>query len=116
MMMRRNVVSLIKFFLMAVFTVFLTVVVFRYVRATPNHEIMTPVALVAYDSSSSKNLAMYSNQNFNNHYQDINEKIDWHDYMKIEEEAKRIGKGEHGKPAFLSPSLDALKEKLYQCR
>lgn len=99
---------------MAVFTVFLTVVVFRYVRATPNHEIMTPVALVAFDSSSSKNLAMYSNQNFNNHYQDINEKIDWHDYMKIEEETKRIGKGEHGKPAFLSPSLDALKEKLYQ--
>lgn len=54
---------------MAVFTVFLTVVVFRYVRATPNHEIMTPVALVALDSSSSKNLAMYNNQNFNNHYQ-----------------------------------------------
>lgn len=54
---------------MAVFTVFLTVVVFRYVRATPNHEIMTSVALVAYDSSSSKNLAIYSNQNFNNHYQ-----------------------------------------------
>lgn len=54
---------------MAVFTVFLTVVVFRYVRAIPNHEIMTPVALVAFDSSSSKNLAMYNNQNFNNHYQ-----------------------------------------------
>ncbi|KAK1133054.1 hypothetical protein K0M31_014417 [Melipona bicolor] len=113
-MMRRNVVSLIKFFLLAVFTVFLTVVVFRYVRTSPNHEIVTPIAVLVGIDDSQKNL-LDSRQNFNDHlYQDIDEKIDWHDYEKIEEEKKRSGTGEHGKPAFLSPSLDALKEKLYQ--
>ncbi|XP_043255319.1 N-acetylgalactosaminyltransferase 6 isoform X1 [Colletes gigas] len=114
-MMRRNVISLIKFFILAAFTVFLTVVVFRYVRTSPNHEVATPVAaLVAIDVDSPKN-QIDSGQNFNDHlYQDEEDKIDWHDYKRIEEEAKRNGMGEHGKPTFLSPSLDALKEKLYQ--
>ncbi|CAL7949814.1 unnamed protein product [Xylocopa violacea] len=113
--MKRNVVSLIKFFLLAIFTVFLTVVVFRYVRTSPNHEIVTPaVALINNDGDSPRN-PIDSRQNFNDHlYQDDDEKIDWHDYKKIEEEAKRTGIGEHGRPAFLSPSLDVLKEKLYQ--
>ncbi|XP_076760469.1 N-acetylgalactosaminyltransferase 6 isoform X2 [Xylocopa sonorina] len=114
-MMKRNVVSLIKFFLLAIFTVFLTVVVFRYVRTSPNHEIVTPaIALINNDGDSPRN-SIDSGQNLNDHlYQDDDENIDWHDYKKIEEEAKRTGIGEHGRPAFLSPSLDVFKEKLYQ--
>lgn len=54
--MRRNVVSLIKFFFLAAFTVFLTVVVFRYMRTPPNRQLSTPldalVAAVAVDRKS----------------------------------------------------------------
>ena len=58
--------SLIKFFLLAVFTVFLTVVVFRYVRTSPNHEIVTPIAVLVGIDDSQKNL-FDSRQNFNDH-------------------------------------------------
>lgn len=68
-MMRRNVVSLIKFFLLAVLTVFLTVVIFRYVRTSPNHEIVTPVTvLVGIEGDSQKNF-VDSRQNLNHFYQ-----------------------------------------------
>lgn len=46
-------ISLIKFFFLAAFTVFLTVVVFRYMRTPPNHQLSTPfdalIAAVAVD-------------------------------------------------------------------
>ncbi|XP_031825602.2 N-acetylgalactosaminyltransferase 6 isoform X2 [Nomia melanderi] len=114
-MMRRNVISLIKFFSLAAFTVFLTVVIFRFVRTSPNHEATTPVAaLLVADGDSPKGFPD-SRQSFNGHLnQDEDGKIDWHDYKSMAEDAKRNGMGEHGKPAFLSPSLDMLKEKLYQ--
>nr|XP_031825602.1 N-acetylgalactosaminyltransferase 6-like isoform X2 [Nomia melanderi] len=113
--MRRNVISLIKFFSLAAFTVFLTVVIFRFVRTSPNHEATTPVAaLLVADGDSPKGFPD-SRQSFNGHLnQDEDGKIDWHDYKSMAEDAKRNGMGEHGKPAFLSPSLDMLKEKLYQ--
>lgn len=60
-------ISLIKFFFLAAFTVFLTVVVFRYVRTSPNHEIATPVAaFAALDDDNLKNL-LGSKQIFNEH-------------------------------------------------
>lgn len=40
---------------------------------------------------------------------------DWHDYAAIEEEAKRVGIGEHGKPAFIKDeSLRELEHKMYR--
>lgn len=39
--MKRNVISLLKFCLLAAFTVFLTVVIFRYMRTPPNHRVPT---------------------------------------------------------------------------
>lgn len=41
------------------------------------------------------------------------ERIDWHDLEKIQQESKRKGTGEQGIAASLSPSKDNLKEKLY---
>lgn len=109
--MRRNVISLVKFLLLAAFTVFLTVVVFRYARSPPSHRISTSLdtlATVAVDLRDDGNRG-----NEERSHQDM-DKIDWHDYKKIEEEERRTGMGEHGRPAFLSPSLDVRKEKLYQ--
>lgn len=40
-------ISLIKFFFLAAFTVFLTVVVFRYMRTPPNHQISTSLDALA---------------------------------------------------------------------
>lgn len=66
-MMRRNVVSLIKFFLLAAFIVFLTVVVFRYVRTSPNHEIVTPAAVIMVTDGDSPKHLIDTRQNFNDH-------------------------------------------------
>lgn len=60
-----------------------------------------------YKEKFQKNIPMLISQN-------VDDKIDWHDYKQMLEEKRRRGMGEHGKPAFLSPSLDTLKEKLYQ--
>ncbi|XP_047353132.1 N-acetylgalactosaminyltransferase 6-like isoform X2 [Vespa velutina] len=110
-MMRRNVISLVKFFFLGVFTVFLTVIIFRYIRRPHNRESTSPQVSFALIENGGK-LPMDLTQNFNK--QDVDEKIDWHNYKQIKEDAKRSGTGEQGKPAFLSPSLDALKEKLYK--
>ena len=43
------------------------------------------------------------------------EKIDWHNYELIEEESKRTGPGEHGRPYKLSSEQDiALNAKLFK--
>ncbi|XP_043494953.1 N-acetylgalactosaminyltransferase 6-like [Polistes fuscatus] len=111
-MMRRNVISLLKFFTLAAFTVFLTVIIFRYIRRPHNRELTTEqfpsFLLIENGGKFPRDLAGRFNE------QNEDEKIDWHDYKQIEENGKRSGTGEQGKPAFLSPSLDKLKEKLYK--
>ncbi|KAL1130306.1 hypothetical protein AAG570_013244 [Ranatra chinensis] len=45
----------------------------------------------------------------------LHSKIDWHDYHFIEQELRRKGNGEQGKPATLPPHFSAEeKEKLYK--
>ncbi|KAK0179653.1 hypothetical protein PV327_005387 [Microctonus hyperodae] len=99
-MMKRNVVSLIKFIILATFTVIITVVVFRYVRG-PRNLPGRPQSL------------QFHNANDKITHGNSEEKIDWHDYKRIKEDAERIGIGEQGKPAFLSQSEGMNKEKLY---
>ncbi|KAJ8725219.1 hypothetical protein PYW07_016177 [Mythimna separata] len=41
------------------------------------------------------------------------ERIDWHDYKQIEDERKRVGIGEQGKPATLPPTDADLEKELY---
>lgn len=64
-------ISLIKFFSLAAFTVFLTVVIFRFVRTSPNHEVTTPAAaLLVADSDSPKGFPD-SRQSFNGHLNQV---------------------------------------------
>nr|CAD7574636.1 unnamed protein product [Timema californicum] len=112
--MRRSVKGVLKFLLLAALTVITTVVVFRYVRrmevirdmgvheargAMPlppenqDHLVMKPIVSDGNSSGS---------------------KIDWHDYAAILTDSKRKGKGEQGKPAYLSPDDTALKQTLYK--
>lgn len=46
---------------------FLTVVVFRYVRTSPNHEVATPVAAFVAANSDSPKTLMDPKLNFNEH-------------------------------------------------
>ncbi|XP_015602168.1 N-acetylgalactosaminyltransferase 6 [Cephus cinctus] len=101
--MRRNIVSLIKFFFLAVCTVLLTVIIFRYIRGTRINSNLVQAAVI-------RSPVLENDSNIIQ--EDI--KIDWHNYEHIAEESKRTGTGEHGKPAFLSPSMKNVKEKLYQ--
>ncbi|XP_015113732.1 N-acetylgalactosaminyltransferase 6 isoform X2 [Diachasma alloeum] len=41
-------------------------------------------------------------------------KLDWHNLKLINEESKRTGMGEQGRPATLPPSSSPLRDKLYQ--
>ncbi|XP_044011131.1 N-acetylgalactosaminyltransferase 6 [Aphidius gifuensis] len=103
--MRRNVVSLLKFICLAICTVFLTVIIFRYVRGPRRLKII---------QHQVNNNEHYQQQQQLSEKQDPNEKVDWHDYKKIAEESKRTGPGEHGRPAFLSKKQELYKDKLYQ--
>lgn len=63
-MMRRNVISLVKFFFLAVFTVFLTVIIFRYIRRPHNRESTSPQVPFALIEDGRK-LPMDLARNFN---------------------------------------------------
>nr|CAD7606450.1 unnamed protein product [Timema genevievae] len=113
--MRRSVKGVLKFLLLAALTVITTVVVFRYVRrmevirdmgvheargAMPlppeNQDHLVIMKPIVSDGNSSGS------------------KIDWHDYAVILSDSKRKGKGEQGKPAYLSPDDTTLKQTLYK--
>ncbi|XP_057327538.1 N-acetylgalactosaminyltransferase 6-like [Microplitis mediator] len=101
--MKRNVISLIKFLFVATFAVLLTIVVFRYVRGPRISFTGSPHSLNLFDGDKT------SNPNGQ-----LEEKIDWHDYKKIKEDSERVGIGEQGKPAILSPTKRLIEEKLYK--
>ncbi|CAG5097173.1 Similar to Pgant6: N-acetylgalactosaminyltransferase 6 (Drosophila melanogaster) [Cotesia congregata] len=100
--MKRNVISLIKFLFVATFAVLLTIVVFRYVRGPRLSIAGSPHSLNIFEGDKN-----YPNGQ-------LEEKIDWHDYKKMKEDSSRVGIGEQGKPATLSPSKRLTEDKLYK--
>lgn len=111
--MRRNIKSICRFLLLAGITVVTTVIIFRLVRHT---ELTGPlpwgaemgamplppeaqVHLVAIPPAASINLSS---------------KIDWHNYEQIEQDSRRQGMGEQGKPVNLGSEYDEAKEELYK--
>ncbi|XP_063973715.1 N-acetylgalactosaminyltransferase 6 [Diachasmimorpha longicaudata] len=106
--MKRNAVSLIKFVFLAAITVITTVIVFRYVRS----------GKISYSRGGhSLQLHNYPEDQQKNEKLDIDspaDKIDWHNLKLINEESRRTGIGEQGRPASLPPSSASQKDKLYQ--
>ncbi|XP_066600094.1 N-acetylgalactosaminyltransferase 6-like [Prorops nasuta] len=84
-MMKRNLISLIKFILFAILTIFSTVVIFRCIRSTsPKNREITSATLQQISSDGTK------------------------------KEEQVLGFGEQGRPAFLPPNMNASKEQLYR--
>ncbi|XP_034939767.1 N-acetylgalactosaminyltransferase 6 [Chelonus insularis] len=105
--MRRNIISLIKLLFAVVLTILLTIVIFRYIKGP-----------LSSNTSHSYTLNYWlQNTTPNNHQinEESDEKIDWHDYEKINYEKERSGIGEHGKPATISPTVPKEDiDKLYR--
>ncbi|XP_014217204.1 N-acetylgalactosaminyltransferase 6 [Copidosoma floridanum] len=105
--MKRNLVSWLKFLVLAVLLVFLTTLTFRVLRGHRGYELSIPRALVLDRRIDYEDLIAQQEV-------DPDGKIDWHDYRRIGEEKSRMGLGEQGKPAYLDASMEDLKDKLYK--
>ncbi|XP_073967520.1 N-acetylgalactosaminyltransferase 6-like isoform X1 [Choristoneura fumiferana] len=64
-----------------------------------------PAVLPHKNALTSDNIALFVPKSL--------KKIDWHNYTLIAEEEKRVGIGEHGKPAVLPPEDSQLEDELY---
>ncbi|KAJ1521517.1 hypothetical protein ONE63_003180 [Megalurothrips usitatus] len=106
--MRFSVKSVCKFAALLVWTVVLTVIVFRYVRGPPPSARSPSSAALREHPKDVRPAAQALRA------ADDDERIDWHDYKQIYAEKRRRGKGEQGAQAFLSSSYDTQKKsKLY---
>ncbi|NP_001161259.1 polypeptide GalNAc transferase 6-like [Nasonia vitripennis] len=111
--MKRNLISWFKFLVLAAFTVFLTTLIFRFLRGPRIIVHDSPAARARFLRENGK-LAADAIQSPLEHEVIIEGKIDWHDYERIQNEEKRTGTGEQGKAATLSPSMEDLKDRLYK--
>ncbi|XP_063232674.1 putative polypeptide N-acetylgalactosaminyltransferase 10 isoform X1 [Bacillus rossius redtenbacheri] len=116
--MRRSIKSVLKFLLLAAVTVLTTVVVFRYVRRV---ETMSAGGDLVVEAHGAMPLPPQppggAREKTEFVVRDVGKapaKIDWHDYAAIERDARRKGKGEQGKPAYLTPDDTPEKEALYK--
>nr|CAD7447824.1 unnamed protein product [Timema bartmani] len=113
--MRRSVKGVLKFLLLAALTVITTVVVFRYVRRMEVirdmgvHEARGAMPLPPENQDHLVIMKPIVSDGNSSGF-----KIDWHDYAVILSDSKRKGKGEQGKPAYLSPDDTSLKQTLYK--
>lgn len=104
--MRRNLISVVKFLILSIFTIFITIVIFRFLRH-PKITDNSNLHFVQIEDPIIKEIKDIPNELHDG------EKIDWHDLHKIQLESKRKGTGEQGVAASLPPSLNDLKKKLY---
>ncbi|KAJ8951726.1 hypothetical protein NQ318_012577 [Aromia moschata] len=103
--MKRNIKSLLKFFLLSAVTVVFTVLVFRIFKSKqyPQHSIFDN-RINGQEPLAPEDAILLVD----------NEKIDWQDYEQIKTDSLRKGPGEQGKPAFLSSSETKNYDKLYK--
>uniref|UniRef100_V5GSH4 Polypeptide N-acetylgalactosaminyltransferase-like 6 n=1 Tax=Anoplophora glabripennis TaxID=217634 RepID=V5GSH4_ANOGL len=104
--MKRNIKTVLKFFLLSAVTVVFTVLLFRIFKSKqyPQNELFIKNRISGLEPIAPQNEFELVD----------NEKIDWHDYEKIKTDSLRTGPGEQGKPAYLSSSENQNYDKLYK--
>lgn len=106
--MRRNLMSLLKFTLLCVFMVILTIFLYKTFFSTHQRHVdnRIPVAAqLAHPRQGAFFMGGQRNAKFI--------KIDWHDYKFIDGEKQRHGIGEHGVPASLPADLEDERKRLF---
>ncbi|CAG9855646.1 unnamed protein product [Phyllotreta striolata] len=104
--MRRNLKTLLKYILLSSVTVVFTVLTYRIFKSkdfTRDRNSLGLARSIGIEPLAPREVILVDN-----------EKIDWHDYEQIEKELKRLGRGEHGKPEFLSEQEKHDYDSLYK--
>lgn len=112
--MRRNLLSLIKFALLCLVMVLLTIFLYKtffYVQRMydDNETGDRAVASAQIAPSHPRQGAFFMGKKKNTKHI----KIDWHDYKFIEAEKLRTGIGEHGAPSHLSDAEEVNRKRLF---
>lgn len=106
--MRRNCASFLKFSVILCVTVGITVYLLKTL------EIITDLDKHLQRFHSIRSEYLRKGSFFDVPRNVKGERIDWHDYAYMEQEAKLQGLGEHGKPATLESGQDEMQDKLFK--
>lgn len=109
--MRRNITSILKFMCLCVFTVMLTVFLYKTFFMLQNmYDDGNNVGRRRNDVHFHPRQGAFFMGNVKN---DRKLKIDWHDYKYIEYERNRAGVGEHGVPSYTEPEEEPERMRLF---
>ncbi|CAH1105302.1 unnamed protein product [Psylliodes chrysocephalus] len=104
--MRRNLKTLLKYILISSVTVVFTVLFYRIFKTREylkDNAVFIGAQNIGIEPLAPQEIILVDN-----------EKIDWHDYGQIKRDLKRTGRGEQGKPEYLSDKENQEYDALYK--